>query len=218
MIQIYVPQMYRQFDIYEIEKNRQYVVQDHYRKAEVQENGLPTNCEIHYVMTEQEAKELFKRFESYHSINVFPATFDQIQKLYEKKPYVEGKTKFLCDKCVEIEGCPRFTETERYVSLYDRSVIFDGYSYYRGLAFHATVLNCPSFKPGKVPRGRGFAVEVKRCEDCPWHEEERIPDDNSSHHCDKACKEIQSSRDAMVCEINYIPNWCPMLPENQKKT
>jgi len=218
----YMPPMdfHHQYTAYELEKEKKYLLVNNMRSVNLQPNGLPEFSEIVYVNSLEDRKQLFakKMIFAIDGKDIYPATLDQIKALYDPKNEAKVKTmKFLCDNCTEIKNCPRFDEPQRYCILYDRETIFNYYSYYRGLAYHATILECPSYKPGKINRNRGFKLVVKRCADCPWHKEEEVYDDNSEDMCTRCGTYIRNRGDHYGSDINYIPDWCPELPENKVK-
>jgi len=222
MEKMYQPNPEIPCDVYEIEKDKQYLVVNYReRQGFIQKNGMPTYATMHHC-TEDQVKKVIDTlktpFPRKHrkDVNIYPATLDQIRELYGAKGDTKNKV-FLCESCTEIENCPRFTPIQRYNILYSRDLILGYYTYFRSLAFQATVLKCHKFKKGKINRKRGFTISVTSCEQCPWHKEEEVYDDNSEHFCSMAVTYIERKRETMSSEIRYIPDWCPELPENKKK-
>ncbi len=215
----YQPSPYKPCDAYEIEKDKQYLVVNYReRNGCIQKDGMPTYATLHHC-TEQEIKKVIKKLTNHfyrEEIEIYPATLDQIKELYGAKGNTKDMT-FLCESCTVIEGCPQFTPIEKYNILYHRDYILDYYSHYRSLAFQATVIKCHKFKGGKINRKRGFTIRVTACKMCPWHRDEEVYDDNSEHYCGRAGTYIEKRRETMSGEVNYIPDWCPELPENNKK-
>ena len=218
---VFIPKMGygNEYTVYEIEKDKKYLFINNHKAVEIQPNGLPKHSELIMVDNHEQIREVFKSREIFMLPDVmYPATLEQVKALYD--PENEAKSKnmtFLCESCVNMDDCPRFNEYEKYLVLYNTDRILEGHSYYRGLAYHATILQCPSYIEGKINKNRGFMLVVKRCEDCPWIKREEHYNYNDSVHCDLKGTEIHSSNHAIDSEVNFIPDWCPKLPENKKK-